>query len=110
MRNRSQLKVACVNCALRGKVGASFSLDFNINDVLNPFDGDINPFNKAELRLETVEAIDGDFNIEIESTAKGSIQCSFPGMCKQKYNQGEKFQPPTTRQNGTGDAVSVQAH
>jgi len=55
----SFLNLACVDCALKGKVAAHFDLDINFADLadLGIIDGDANPFNVARLRLETLEAI-----------------------------------------------------
>jgi hypothetical protein len=93
---------------MKGKVTGSFTLDIDLDD-LNIFNGgDFNPFNEATLKLETTEAIDADFNIEIEADLATSVKCSFPGFCdKGKYiGLGAKFQPGT-RQKGNGFKVST---
>ena len=82
---------------MSGKVAVYFDFDFDIN----PLDGNANPIETARIRFQTVEAIDGDFNIEIKSTAAVSISCSFPGSCSgaKDPKKGDKFKSPR-RQDG----------
>jgi hypothetical protein len=83
------MNIACVGCSLSGKVGAYFDLDVNFADLtrLN------NPFNLARLRLETLEAIDGDFNIEVAGSLTAQVTCFFPGGClnNRANRPGKKF-------------------
>jgi hypothetical protein len=64
-------------------------------------DGRANPFELAEIGLETVTPIDGDFNIEVEATGKASVECSFPSThpCQSGTyrEQGKKFRPMDRR-------------
>jgi len=97
-----------VNCALKGKVAAYFDLDIDFGDMLQL---DFNPFNTARIRLEALEAIDGDFNIEIAATANLEVKCSFPGRCsKAGYTgQGKKFQPKGGKK-GNATEVMMTSH
>lgn len=75
----------------------SFELDINFND-LNIFNnGDGNPFNSAKVQLRVMEAVDADFNIEVQAGLKGSVEASFPGVKNGNYRQGKNFQPGPTR-------------
>lgn len=85
-----------------------FDLDFDLKDLV-PFLGDGKPLNVARLRLETLEAIDGDFNIEIEATAALDVSCTFPGGCtKGKYIDTGKKYKPSGRRKGTDVQVRYE--
>ncbi|PSN64494.1 hypothetical protein BS50DRAFT_590302 [Corynespora cassiicola Philippines] len=93
------LSLTCVDCSLKGQATASFTLDIDLDEILE-FS---NPFNEATLKLEATQVIGGDFNIEIEAAVEAHVECSFPlgGCSKGSYaGLGRKFEPGSDDGNG----------
>jgi hypothetical protein len=87
-------------------VAVSFELDIDTRIV------DLNPFNSAKIRLETIEAIDGDFIIAIEAYAEIQIACSFPRACTSgtETRRGKKFVPRKGRDDFPDFQVCIDEH